>query len=149
MARWLRRDERGFTLIEMMVVLAIIALIAVFAVPNVAQALQNARLKTVLAQARQIQAAFEEYFIDNAAYPDKPASNVYDDLFGSNGSLKKYIGLPPNESKALFNVVYYDINGNKDSYCLIIKAKNVSSSEGTIEIRNDRVDTAQGSTCIP
>lgn len=147
MARWVRRDQAGFTLIEMMVVLAIIALIAIFAVPSIVQALQNGRLKTVEAHARQIQAAFDEYYNDHVAYPPAPAQNQnqnqnynYSDFFGQNGFLAPYVSLPTDQDKSMFAFIAYEVSpGNQPLYCMKIEAKNVDVSDRFFEIRKRSV----------
>jgi prepilin-type N-terminal cleavage/methylation domain-containing protein len=157
MVRWLRREERGFTLIEMMVVLAIIALVAVFAIPNIAQALANGRIRTVEAQARQIQVAFDEYYHDNVKYPvsaDQPqTTGVYSFLFGSGGALTQYVSLPQIEDQALFvaNCYNYD-NSAQAKYVLNITARNVTTAERNFIITKNSVtrsSAAPDCTTIP
>lgn len=66
-----KRDdsESGFTLVELLVVLAIIALIATLAAPQVLRYLGAARTNAAKAQIRNIESALELYYIDNAKYP--------------------------------------------------------------------------------
>ncbi|MER9852205.1 type II secretion system major pseudopilin GspG [Mesorhizobium sp. M0106] len=61
--------EGGFTLVELLVVLAIIALIATLAAPQVLRYLGSARTNAAKAQIRNIESALELYYIDNAKYP--------------------------------------------------------------------------------
>ena len=65
------RDDRegGFTLVELLVVLAIIALIATLAAPQVLRYLGAARTNAAKAQIRNIESALELYYVDNAKYP--------------------------------------------------------------------------------
>lgn len=62
------RDD-GFTLVELLVVLAIIALIATLAAPQVLRYLGSARTNAAKAQIRNIESALELYYVDNAKYP--------------------------------------------------------------------------------
>lgn len=64
-----RRRDAGFTLVELLVVLAIIALIASIAAPQVLRYLGSARSGTALAQIRNIESALELFYIDNGRYP--------------------------------------------------------------------------------
>lgn len=65
-----RHGQAGFTMVELLVVLAIIGLIASIAVPQVLQYLERAREDTARVQIGNIQSAFELYYIDNLGYPD-------------------------------------------------------------------------------
>jgi len=143
--RALRKDERGFTLIEMMVVLAIIGLIAAFAVPNVMAALGRSRVRTVEAQAREIQAAMEEYYHDYIGYPPDPDTALYDYFFSSDdiggldeGYLYPYLSMPETQDEAMFEFVSYD-NSN-GSYTIKLKVRGVSSELRYIVITPESVE---------
>lgn len=60
----------GFSLVELLVVLAIIGLIAAFATPNVLKYLGSSRVSASKAQMKNISSALELYFIDVGNYPD-------------------------------------------------------------------------------
>ena len=61
--------ERGLTLVEMIVVLAIIALIAALIVPNVIGRPDQARVTVAQTDLRSISAALKMYRLDNGDYP--------------------------------------------------------------------------------
>lgn len=63
-------SQAGFTMVELLVVLAIIGLITSFAVPQVLRYLGSARVDTARVQISNIEAALELYYIDNLGYPD-------------------------------------------------------------------------------
>jgi general secretion pathway protein G len=61
--------ERGLTLVEMIVVLAIIALIAALIVPNVIGRPDQARVTVAQTDLKSISAALRIYRLDNGDYP--------------------------------------------------------------------------------
>jgi general secretion pathway protein G len=61
--------EAGFTLVELLVVLAIIGLIAALVAPQVLRYLGAARVETTQAQLKNIGSALELYYLDSGKYP--------------------------------------------------------------------------------
>ena len=64
------RPQRGFTLIELMVVIAIIAILAAILIPNFLHARAESQTAACEGNEKQIATALEEYAVDNAGlYP--------------------------------------------------------------------------------
>ena len=61
----IKKNTAGFTLVEIMIVVAIIGLLAAIAVPNFAQARTNARRGTCINNMRLIDASKEQYALEN------------------------------------------------------------------------------------
>ena len=59
------RAERGFTLVEIMIVVLIIGILLAIAVPNFVKARESSRAKACLANLKQIAAAKEQWALDN------------------------------------------------------------------------------------
>ncbi|TLX12218.1 type II secretion system major pseudopilin GspG [Rhizobium sp. MHM7A] len=59
----------GFTLVELLVVLAIIGLVAALVAPQVLKYLGSAKVETTKAQIKNIENAIELYYIDVGRYP--------------------------------------------------------------------------------
>lgn len=77
--------ERGFTLIELMIVVAIIAILAGVLIPNFVHARAQTATAACESNLRAIATAAELYFTDNQAYPATTAT--VDRTFGSaNGA---------------------------------------------------------------
>lgn len=63
------KTNKGFTLVEIMIVVAIIALLASFAVPNLLRARVQANEATAKATLKAISTAMENYYATNTQYP--------------------------------------------------------------------------------
>ncbi len=61
--------KKAFTLIELLIVVAIIAILAAIAVPNFLEAQTRAKIARVLSDQRTYATALETYQIDNSTYP--------------------------------------------------------------------------------
>jgi len=59
--------RRGFTLIEIMIVVLIIGILVAIAVPNFVQARDSSRKNTCIANLKQIDSAKEQWAMDNKA----------------------------------------------------------------------------------
>ena len=62
-------SRRAFTLIELLIVVAIIAILAAIAVPNFLEAQTRAKVSRVKNDMRTIATAMESYFVDSNTYP--------------------------------------------------------------------------------
>ena len=65
----LRMKSRAFTLIELLIVVAIIAILAAIAVPNFLEAQTRAKVGRTYSDLRSAATAIESYRVDNNAYP--------------------------------------------------------------------------------
>jgi prepilin-type N-terminal cleavage/methylation domain-containing protein len=63
-ARW---GRKGFTLVEIMIVVLIIGILLAIAVPNFIKARETSRTKSCIANLKQIDAATEQWAMDNKA----------------------------------------------------------------------------------
>jgi len=65
-----KTKKKGFTLIELMVVVAIMGLLAALAVISLNNARARARDARRISDVKQVQTALELYYLDNQEYPD-------------------------------------------------------------------------------
>ena len=65
----MRKDQSGFTLIEIMVVVVILAVLGALVVPNILDKVDQARATRAKADIRAIQTALDLYRLDNFKYP--------------------------------------------------------------------------------
>ena len=94
MLRKLNAKRGGFTLVEIMIVVAIIALLAAIAVPSFLRARKRSQATATLETCRMIDAAKDQYAIENAKSPGitpaatdlapyvKTGTKLYNDLTG-------------------------------------------------------------------
>src|SRR6266702_6541606 len=61
------RGRKGFTLVEIMIVVLIIGILLAIAVPNFIKARETSRTKSCIANLKQIDAATEQWAMDNKA----------------------------------------------------------------------------------
>ncbi len=83
------KNRKGFTLIELMIVIAIIGILAAMAVPNFKKARASARQKACFSNLRVIQGAVEMYNMDNSVMMDTLSNDQVANP--DTGNLKGYI----------------------------------------------------------
>ena len=85
-----RRHSRGFTLIEIMVVIVILGLLAVMVVPRVFNQLEKAQTTVVSQDIRAIESALKFYRLDNYGYP--PQANGLTALIEAPATARNWNG---------------------------------------------------------
>jgi type II secretion system protein G len=66
----MKQQHRAFTLIELLIVVAIIAILAAIAVPNFLEAQTRSKVARCAADMRSMRTAIESYCVDNNQYPE-------------------------------------------------------------------------------
>jgi general secretion pathway protein G len=84
------RSSRGYTLIELMIVLAIIGILITIAQPSLSSSLIRAREAVLKDDLFQMRDAIDQYYADNGKYP-----NALTDLVNTQEKTKSYLrGIP-------------------------------------------------------
>jgi prepilin-type N-terminal cleavage/methylation domain-containing protein len=96
------RAERGFTLVEIMIVVLIIGILLAIAVPNFVRARESSRTKACVANLKQIEAAKEQWAMDTRAASD--ATPNWNDLVGSDKYMKSQPQCPSGGNYTIGNV---------------------------------------------
>src|SRR5215472_6010715 len=65
----MKKRESGFSLIELLIAMAIIGILAAIAIPNLLTAVQRGKQKRTMSDMRALATAIEAYAVDHSQYP--------------------------------------------------------------------------------
>lgn len=71
MVNWInkKRNKKGFTLIELVVVIAILGILAAIAIPRFTGTMTNAKVKADTATEKVVESSLQLYFAEKGVYP--------------------------------------------------------------------------------
>lgn len=107
LANQMSRRQEGFTLIELMVVVAILAVLAFIALPRVLEALDKSKLNSGISIGNEIANAMERYAAKNGeasvvSYPTSGQVGSYADLVTFMGTTNNIATLPDSTAAARY-----------------------------------------------
>ena len=82
-----RKNTRGFTLVELLLVLVILALIGGLVLPNIIGKAEGAKVKAASSQISRLAMAVESFYLDTGTTPDS-----LDDLINESGGVDGWNG---------------------------------------------------------
>ncbi len=85
-ARARGKRDGGYTLIEVMVAVVIVGILAAIALPSYSDYVQRGKLSEAISNLSDMRTRFEQYFLDNRAYPTSCVAS---------GAVAPQINLPP------------------------------------------------------
>ena len=107
MSRFLRQGKRGFTLVEIMIVVLIIGILLAIAVPNFVKAREVSRAKSCLSNLRSISYAKEQWAVEEKkATSDTPADAA---LFGPSAYIKSTPMCPSGGSYTINDLANFPV----------------------------------------
>lgn len=150
--------EKGFTLIEIMIVVVIIGLLAALVAPRLLGRVEEARITTARTQIKQIEQALQMYRIDNGVYPtteqglqaliEPPSIEPIPRNYHPQGYMEKIPKDPWGNDYVYLSPGNTDIYGRLREYEIISPGPNGQlddpSSEGYDDITSFEVDDAAG-----
>ena len=142
-----RRAQSGFTLLEIIVVVAIIAVLAAYIAPKVAGRVDDARISKAKSDIRVLESSLELYKLDNFTYPSteqglealvtKPSSGTELKNWRDGGYIKKLNKDPWGNE---YQYQYPGSNGEFDVYSFGADAASGGTGEAT-DIGNWNLDS--------
>ena len=106
--------EQGFTLIELMIVIAIIGILAAVAIPQLTGVRGEANVSAVQSELKNLQTSLEMYYVQNSSYPGaltdmSDISSGDDILSGPQGQSYNY---SPGGSNQTYTIDWTSADGN-------------------------------------
>ncbi|MBO8137645.1 MAG: type II secretion system protein GspG [Desulfotomaculum sp.] len=123
---------RGFTMLELMVVVLIIGLLAGFAAPNFTGQYEKAKIGRTKAELKSMQNLVELYLIENEEYP---STGEFEKLMQDNG----YPHWGSSMADPWGGAYHYQIDeGSKDSYVLWSEGPTSGDDDDILVTENEK-----------
>jgi len=122
MARPTVTGKRGFTLLELLLVLVVISLLAALALPVVTGGISRARESTLKTDLQALRKAIDDYYADTGAYP---------------GELEELV-----KKRYLRRIPVDPLTEKRDSWVLVRAEDETPGVKGIVDVRSASPDQA-------
>jgi general secretion pathway protein G len=120
-------SDRGFTLLELMIVLAIMGILITLAQPNLKQSIFRAKEAVLRDDLYQIRDALDQYYADNGKYPGQIA-----DLVNQSEKAKSYLrGIPKDPFTGATDWITVALEGEEGGVFDVHSASPLIGTDGT------------------
>jgi type II secretion system protein G len=144
-----KKASGAFTLIELLIVVAIIAILAAIAVPNFLEAQTRSKVSRALADMRSMRTALEAYRIDHTRYPETDLGVGAEGLLHSGPRLGPIrlttpVSFMTSLPQSPFKEQFGESAGNEKiatsmkSYLYVRKANYTNPDDNDVNYENDR-----------
>ena len=117
------RSSKGFTLVEIMIVVVIIGLLAAMAIPAFQKVRASSQQKAILNNLRQLNSAAQQYYLESGA-----STVAYDSLVGATAYIKTI--------QPVAGEVYSTLNFSQSDAALSITAPNLGGTTTIVTFSN-------------
>jgi type IV pilus assembly protein PilA len=127
--RWQRPGEKGFTIVELLVITAIIGVLAAIAIPQYNGYLNKARVTLAYGALDTLRTTLEGFYVDNQGYPTPPIDFTNTGLDGDGRRVLPAL-LVNQLQKDVFSIDSYVLVG--DSWAITAKANDIEHTVLTL-----------------
>jgi type IV pilus assembly protein PilA len=136
----MKKKQEGFTLIELIIVIAILAIIAAIAIPNILGAVDNSRRSADVANAKMILNAAAQVQAKNAGLTDIDGTYIIDDSIAGESGAGTDAATFGGALETTLNNAVPEPKFQGNDFVLVV------SGDGTMSVR---IDSAGGTEVAP